>query len=263
MAGTDGLSGVRLKFGRGVRHLQEAIEAAHHFLLSNPVAVDVEELPDGAGYRTSVQVADAPPEVALAFGDAIQNFRAALDYMTRVLVEVHGLNPIDKGPGSTQFPIHGREPRAFAINPGVSDAALTIIEGCQPYHAEQPENHPLSRLQQISNRDKHRLLHVTAISGTYNAALIPLEAPESFALAADTPRYPIRLAEGRSQVIRPTDGFTGPARLGGMTSYTVVLGDSEEPWSEQLLLIGTEILDFVRDSVLRPLEQTILSTSTP
>jgi hypothetical protein len=109
----------------------------------------------------------AGDDFAVRVGEAIYNFRAALDY---------AVFAIARGKGYTQFPIEnskeGFEARKTGCLPNgdkvapylkpVPDRERDLIEAVQPYKGVDWTE----RLRAISNRDKHReLAVVNAISG--------------------------------------------------------------------------------------------------
>jgi hypothetical protein len=100
-----------------------------------------------------------PIQWSLVIGDALYNYRAALEYLAWHLVRA-GTDPKPRSPKSVQFPIVAT-PEDFGNStknrlPGVKPAHLAVVERHQPYHAaEQPSHHPLSVLVELSNTDKH------------------------------------------------------------------------------------------------------------
>lgn len=114
------------------------------------------------------ELADIPAEICLLAGDAVYNMRAALDQTVWALARLKGI------PTGTQFPIievwnsEGR--RRFKRQVvGVPDAAFHEIQTLQPYHrGDAFKSHPLWRLDEICNLDKHRRIpaHGTAMDGT-------------------------------------------------------------------------------------------------
>ena len=82
-----------------------------------------------------------------------------------------------KVPVGTEFPIFIEETRyrstervggLYKIR-GLADDAQAVIENIQPWQRrENPEGHRLWALQEISNWDKHRLLHLTNVVAAVN-----------------------------------------------------------------------------------------------
>jgi|SRR5580704_486461 hypothetical protein len=108
------------------------------------------------------------------FGDAIHNLRSALDHLVWQLVLVNKKRPS----GSNQFPICDTGANYWSAGwkdgkktpstrerrlEGVSDAHKALIDEAQPYRARVPPSaiHALSALRDLSNYDKHRLVHLT------------------------------------------------------------------------------------------------------
>lgn len=96
----------------------------------------------------------------LAFGDAIQNFRAALDHIAWNLVKI-GKTPKPKKPKAVQFPMcssfaefKGEKPRRL---PGISKDQVAVIREYQPYR-RGIHGTAIRRLGRFSNLDKHRVL---------------------------------------------------------------------------------------------------------
>ena len=115
-----------------------------------------------------VRKVDPPPDWwALVAGDVIQNARAALDHAVWALVV--------KRKGETfalanhrriQFPI-GDEPCRFPerplLNLGVKERVVAAIREAQPFNHSTPHTHALWFLRELSNVDKHRMLHLIVL----------------------------------------------------------------------------------------------------
>lgn len=213
---------------------------------------DVVLLREQQAYRVRLQLDPAPPaSMAVIFGEILQHLRSSLDYLARDLVIAHGASPRDGGPGSTQFPIHVQRPKnPLRILPAVAPEALRTVEALQPFHAEAPDGHPLARLQELNNHDKHRLLHLTSLSGSGQVVFVP-EAASQVTITPEMPKHRIELLSGEPQLIRvrPEEMFKD-ARVTGMWSSTVVLGAPGTSWSEQLLLFGQRLIEHVGDVVV-------------
>ena len=98
-----------------------------------------------------------PARWSLVAGDALYNFRAALEYLAWHLVRA-GMEPQPKNPRAVQFPIFtDKEVFDKSIKtrlPGVKPAHLEIVEKYQPYIGGQKTSpHPLSVLVELSNTD--------------------------------------------------------------------------------------------------------------
>ena len=162
------LSGALLKLDRAERHLAEFDHEAGRYLRSEPIHVETKTEALGGRRRRIVWAASAtddPPDVLGAIvGDWAQSTRAALDYVVYELVrKATGV----EDPRSTQFPVattRGDYRSAQRRLDGVPAWARDVFEGLQPFNdADEAEFHPLAILVDISNRDKHRLVHTTAL----------------------------------------------------------------------------------------------------
>lgn len=115
-----------------------------------------------------------PPVWGVYLGEMVHNMRSALD---QLMWELVGAN--NEHPGKhTQFPlcetegkwrddITDRAPeRGDAPTEGVSEVVLRAIKYLQPHSLthKQRARHPLVVLHRMSNVDKHRTLHVSAVS---------------------------------------------------------------------------------------------------
>jgi hypothetical protein len=126
--------------------------------------------PDGSvEYVLRAIVREQPPRgLALPIGDAIQNIRSALDHLVYELAP-----PNVRKKNKTQFPIYTDErrfkERSTSQIEGIVGDERTLIERVQPFNAPHGANdNPLTVLNQLSNRDKHRLLVpvIAAVSET-------------------------------------------------------------------------------------------------
>lgn len=105
-----------------------------------------------------------PQSLSAMFGDAIHNYRCALDHIAWELVQ-HGTDPTPKKPKLVQFPIsdtrNGFRGQLPTQLPGVGDDPVKFIESCYRYEGGKATNKALLLLAKLSNHDKHRSLHTT------------------------------------------------------------------------------------------------------
>jgi hypothetical protein len=108
--------------------------------------------------------------VPTIIGDCLQNMRVALDHLAWALAESTGEEP----PRNTAFPIslnsadfHARTNKGKPAGwsglrkiEAMPDEVQEAIEELQPYHADDPELHPLWILNEYSRIDRHRTLTV-------------------------------------------------------------------------------------------------------
>lgn len=161
------LPGILAKLDRADEHLRALNDEIPRFLETEPFEtrafLDVER----RRYSVRLHVRQQPsPRWATIAGDFVQNARAALDHVVWALVLANGRQPGRKN----QFPIFDHSPRNTrqrerwdSALAGVSDEARKRIAMAQPYQRDDdPSNHLLYGLREMSNTDKHRTLLVTA-----------------------------------------------------------------------------------------------------
>lgn len=179
-----------------------------------------------------------PVEWSLIAGDALTNFRAALDYLAHDLVGA-GREPHWKGTTKPQFAI-GRTRRVFRQKvrermKGILPKHRAIIEKYQPYKARSArDRHPLALLDALVIRDKHRQLQAV---GTYNAGSFGARVltHNDFAISGVVPgsvfgrsrKLPGRFEPG-AEVARAYGKKTGPSPNVEMGSYGPVSVASED-----------------------------------
>lgn len=111
------------------------------------------------------KVEPMPEPWGLMIGDALFNFRAALDYLAWHLVKI-GSKPNPKEPERIYFPIVLDDttwnPIVNDLIPGIRNEHRAVIETYQPYQlrktGQDPADHPLALLAALSRKDKHRTI---------------------------------------------------------------------------------------------------------
>lgn len=148
------------------RELLDTLRTAEaEYRAGNPVQMETieERCADGSRvYRIIASVRQEPPAGwALIIGDVVHNSRSALDNAVWAATD-----PLLRG-RHTAMPICDSL-EAWEIETirrrrldGVSAQQQAIIRKYQPFHDEQPV--PLSVLRDLSDGDKHRALHATAL----------------------------------------------------------------------------------------------------
>jgi hypothetical protein len=167
------LDGFHAKLARAGEHLEALDEEITDFLATRPYAVRFEVDEQTGQQVAQIKVSGEPPAIrwGLMIGDCVHNMRSALDHLAW---ELSGAKP----PRKTEFPIfhnrqefESRKPRGglYKIR-GIKDPrARTLIKSVQPCYSERGrvKAHPLYALRQLSNTDKHKVLHLSVgvISG--------------------------------------------------------------------------------------------------
>lgn len=170
--------GYKLKIERARHHLDDLNAHTLKWFNGDHHKVIHERHPDGpSNYQVRVEIEDLPTNpFSLLIGDVLHNLRSGLDHLVYALADAHTTtigSPKDFTDKS-QFPIVTDEDRKGTGGCGerffkkeclrqigsIDAAAQTIIKGLQPYHRGNDfRSHPLWQLSELSNIDKHRLLH--------------------------------------------------------------------------------------------------------
>lgn len=169
------LAGCQLKMRRAQVHLGELGDAIDEFLGSKPYEAihDFESKPGQHDAR--FKIGERPPLWwSPIIGDVAHNLRSALDHLAWQLVIRNGRNPESH---RSQFPIETLDPfdpgihgcpdaakrardRWKSQTRGIHKADVEFLKRLQPYNGpDLPDEHPLARLNQFSNWDKHREFH--------------------------------------------------------------------------------------------------------
>lgn len=159
------LDGVKLKIVRAEEHLRFLDQEIGRYLESDPFEF-VKEL-DGKDICIVLRIKRQPdPYLSTIIGDCLHNLRSSLDHLLWQLL-IWPLPP-KVNPKQLSFPIFIDEGKyGDALNKNglprcVTESALAIIERLQPYHArENAQWHALWFIHELSNRDKHVMLHIT------------------------------------------------------------------------------------------------------
>ncbi len=174
----DPLDACRKKVARAEHHLRAYEQAVKEWGGPYPYAIDKEFDTDVGEYVLRLRkLRDAPViEWGIILGDAVHNLRSALDHVICAIIRNRDASASCWGTG---FPILVDEKmwdlrRKKELHPssglarlrGIDDWTLEFVKRCQPFTADQQttgRDHPLLMLNELSNIDKHRALHVTEV----------------------------------------------------------------------------------------------------
>ena len=143
------------------------------------VVVETDELTGNLNWRFKGPQPVVPLRLSTIVGDAIFNFRSALDQIVWQLVLANNNQPSWKN----NFPIfiaHEFDVKKKDSLKGVSEAAIEIIKGCEP---KPGNNWELLFLPNLNNIDKHRYLHLCVLyiqstTGAFDSNLSAAENEE-------------------------------------------------------------------------------------
>jgi hypothetical protein len=128
------------------------------FANSNPYILTREDDPEQHSHVLRFRLLDVPDPICLIAADAVYSIRTSLDQLVWSLARLKGIPkrttfPIIKGPVLTKS-------RLVSFNDSLFDVpseAICEIDALQPYHRGSAfKTHPLWRLDEICNLDKHR-----------------------------------------------------------------------------------------------------------
>jgi hypothetical protein len=174
------LYGSWLKCRRAQQHISGLDKSIKAFLKNRPYQIAEERLQLKSFEATEfhVQRSGRPSDMwGPIIGDIAHNLRSALDYIPFALAISSGYDG-DKRPRPA-FPVFGCSANYHQRRGGAADLfchvparAREVFEYFQPYHSgDRPEQHRLLVLNELSNKDKHRL--VTPVFLGSNLALYP------------------------------------------------------------------------------------------
>jgi hypothetical protein len=168
-----------LKIKRAYKHLEDLDSAVKNWVgLDDNTISRLEPNPDNAQellLKASAREIPLDP-FSLIVGEAVHNMRSSLDCIAFALAKTFSKPFTDEMAHNSQFPIVGDVNRkgiagtghsSFASQKakcigGIDPQAQAIIETLQPYQAGPGwKAHPLMILAELSNADKHRLVHVS------------------------------------------------------------------------------------------------------
>ena len=256
-------AGIWAKLNRAEHHLADLNERVGEYLDADPYTIRVKEYPQTNTYEFVLTVVAEPPlGLSVIIGDCLQNLRAVLDHLAWELVYANSLTPSIEHP-RTQFPIYTSQttktgkPRIVDILPGIHARAQGVIESLQPYHRRyDPQAHPLAILQELSNADKHRTLHLTAAQVT--EAEIYLVTPKGQRFGGDFDLGVLH-DDDTIGVFQLPPGFRLPQDwdIEGVGASFVAFRELG-PWSDQpVILVLDDLLEYVRNIVVGGLQPFI------
>jgi hypothetical protein len=224
------LSGARMKLDRAQQQLWALGHALLAFAEREPYRL-VERVDPGpadhlAYYSYAVtDLQPTRPEFAAHVGEILHSFRSALDYLVYAAATRHSF--------STQFPIFHRASdwpaKSGPMMRAVPRRYVRIVEEAQPYHLSPPYDHVLSKLNYLSNTDKHRLLNTTA---TALSEAAPAFLPERDVAAIHDVLLSVGVLEEGTELVRlviEPDGPDPAVTMVGEFRLSITFRDSSPP----------------------------------
>jgi hypothetical protein len=164
-------------------------------------------------YAATAEILDveADRRIATIIGDAAHNLRTALDHCA-VAVAPPERDRVAEFPIFTDLPTGSRQQKFDSLVRGMPPEAIAVLTAAQPYMGGG-RTHPLARLMELDNTDKHRQLHV--VVNVFDLPVVGRQAP-------GTGRLPRKLlAQG-------TMAAPGTVVRIGKPTFAIILGPDEE-----------------------------------
>lgn len=177
------MAGAVLKLWRAQCHLWELSKEIDDFFNLKPYRTALYADEAGLEHVLVAHTTHEPPvALPLIAGDCMQNMRVALDQLAWALARIGGKEP----PRNVACPIYlapddfhertkkGRPTAGSGLAKirTMPAEARRMIEELQPWHAEDPELHPLWTLNEYSRIDRHRTLSIIFALDDYSDAVV-------------------------------------------------------------------------------------------
>ena len=164
MQQSEPFEGPKLKIARGRRHAAELNTELAAYLKTDPCAVLLEVNTDTSERRVALKFRNStfiPKEFPGIFGDAVHNYRTALDILANELVALGGVQP-----KKVYFPF-GKDAAVFEIElktkmGQASDAIKDIVRSLKPYAGG---NELLRAMHDLDIGDKHVAIMKVSAAG--------------------------------------------------------------------------------------------------
>lgn len=186
------MSDCLIKLARASNHLEHLQAAIATWLNGGHYRIWTEEDPHRADYFSIRATAEPMPiePYATLIGDVLHNMRNSLDHMVYAIASKNPHTFTQYVAEHSEFPIYGdkRSEGATAVETryvpafaekigGLPPQAQTVIKSLQPYHRGNDfASHPLWKLFELCNIDKHRLL-ISAFFSSHGLGFRPIDIP--------------------------------------------------------------------------------------
>jgi hypothetical protein len=160
--------GARAKVDRALEHLQLLDVELQLTFKSHAYGIGGKYKPETAEICLYALGADFPLlDWGVRVGDCVHNLRSALDHVVWQLALCHlQRDPTEKEARRIQFPISDscNGFKASSVKQYISCEHFSALDQFQPYKAgEEAWRHKLAILRELSNTDKHRVIHAAAV----------------------------------------------------------------------------------------------------
>jgi hypothetical protein len=238
----DGIENAQAKLAWAQAHLKLLDLEIEKFAQSNPYTLTAEDNLEHGRHILRLVLLEVPVHICLIAGDAIYNMCASLDQLVWSLARLKGI------PERTAFPIIDgavlTADRLRSFNNSLKDVpqgAICEIAALQPYHRGAAyKSHPLWRLHEICNLDKHRRIPANGSAAILNfPSLTPEESASILTIETTDTGF----------VVSAPIAFKHKLNPDRTMKFTVNFGGDISGISENFRSL-VDIYKFIADSVL-------------
>jgi hypothetical protein len=247
------MESVDAKMIRAHEHLESLAAETNAFLGGIKRTMILKTYPGEPTPSLMIWVDDPYPPVRLSViaGDCIHNMRSALDNLVCGLV----LTADPAGTCGSAFPICATEPEWERVGrnnlSGIPEAARSVIRGVQPW-ANTRAPSPLTVLQRLNNKDKHRHLNFML---AYDVGLQFVIHSNSGDLLYVRPNQPVYLGEPQTIPLDVEVASVTPSARVEAVGTTVLTFRDEGPWNDTpVCLMLQRCFDYVEREVIGALK---------
>lgn len=270
MVDATSLEPALLRFKHAEKRMHELNSVISDFYATRPYDVTRDFDAHRRKYIWKLRVVrEVPSEISLIMSDCLHNLRSTLDNLIWQIASDRGARREVLDASSYPICAHRndyrrwdeagilREDCGLARIAGLDPTVQAIVETTQPFQSERPEEHPLRWLSLLSNRDKHRRLHVAQAAAVGSEIVLKTELGD----------MPIGVRDDAGRLRSPVQLTPGPLQEGAVVAQlTLPPVDFEVPVDLSLVLdlvfadgplVGRPlfaslclILDFIDDHVL-------------
>jgi hypothetical protein len=206
---------------------------------------------------------------SLLIGDIVHNLRSSLDFIAFELAAAHTQSLTDDQARQSQFPIVGDQDKEAQFGAGannfssrarrsiscIESKAQNVIETVQPYkRGTEYREHPLWYLQELSNIDKHRYLHVAAAS-VAKLNISNCQLGKHSVVLRNLKRIENNAEMVRLKGVKPNDPNEN---LDNLVVLTLTIAFSDGSLADKLVIpVLNEIHSYMAEEVLMPLQELL------
>ena len=262
----DLLNDFRRKRARAEIHFRSVSEAIARFTERDgylfPGTYDF----DTGQHRFQFPNVSPDADMALITGDCVYNLRACLDYLISALVRsrsnednhrtgfpIYSIRTLPKKASWENWSEHwNKSAKIDEMLRGAPPETKSFLKQLQPLHgvpSTNPDAHPLTFLQELSNRDKHRRLSLVATR--VNLTFSDSQGNPQF--DGPTPHGVMRVTDANNrgnQIVTLAAPLELKSQLYVRPTYDVVFDEPGPPFKRSVLGTLTEIRDFIDGTVL-------------